>query len=183
MGILDENLPAFAAMCARENAPFAVVGRTTGADELVLNDTHFENKPIDMPLSMLLGKPPQMHRTAAHRTVVRTPLNTADIDLREAAHRVLALPTVASKSFLITIGDRSITGQVARDQMFQLGKHGTVKDGIIAPIRSSSALNCVLLQRSHYQRGQPRARRRARQGAQGREGREGRAPTHHLGRP
>lgn len=117
MGILDENLPAFAAMCERENAPFAVVGRTTDADELVLNDTHFENKPIDMPLSMLLGKPPQMHRTAAHRTVVRSPLNTADIDLREAAHRVLALPTVASKSFLITIGDRSITGMVARDQM------------------------------------------------------------------
>jgi len=117
MGILDENLPAFAAMCARENAPFAVVGRTTGADELVLNDTHFENKPIDMPLSMLLGKPPHMHRTATHRTVVRTPLNTADIELSEAAHRVLALPTVASKSFLITIGDRSITGMVARDQM------------------------------------------------------------------
>ena len=117
MGILDENLPRFAAMCARENAPFAVVGRTTDRDELVLNDTHFENHPIDMPLSMLLGKPPQMHRHDAHLSPPTQAINTARLSLPEAARRVLRLPTVASKSFLITIGDRSITGMVARDQM------------------------------------------------------------------
>lgn len=117
IGILDANLPQFTAMCERENAPFAVVGRTTGNDELVLNDTHFDNKPIDMPLSMLLGKPPQMHRTVEHRAVVREPIDTSDIVPSEAIRRVLLLPTVASKSFLITIGDRSITGMVARDQM------------------------------------------------------------------
>jgi len=117
IGILDENLPTFAAMCARENAPFAVVGRTTNNDELVLNDTHFENAPIDMPLSMLLGKPPLVHREDDHIEIERTPLNTADINIVDAATRVLRLPTVASKSFLITIGDRSITGMVARDQM------------------------------------------------------------------
>jgi len=117
IGILAENLDQFAAICERENAPFAVVGRTTGRDELVLNDRHFQNKPIDMPLSMLLGKPPQMHRTAQRRPVGSVPFDTGVIQMDEAARRVLQLPTVASKSFLITIGDRSITGMVARDQM------------------------------------------------------------------
>jgi phosphoribosylformylglycinamidine synthase len=117
IGILDENLPTFAAMCARENAPFALVGRTTNNDELVLNDTHFENAPIEMPLSMLLGKPPLVHREDDHIELPRTALDTAGIDIVDAAARVLRLPTVASKSFLITIGDRSITGMVARDQM------------------------------------------------------------------
>ena len=94
-----------------------MVGRTTNTDELILNDTHFDNHPIDLPLSMLLGKPPHMHRTATHLTPPRTQVDTADMDLLDAAQRVLRLPTVASKSFLITIGDRSITGMVARDQM------------------------------------------------------------------
>ena len=117
IGILDENLKQFAAMCERENAPFAVVGRTTNRDELVLNDRHFQNKPIDMPLSMLLGKPPQMQREASRRSVTSVSFDTGQIRLDEAARRVLQLPTVASKSFLITIGDRTITGLVARDQM------------------------------------------------------------------
>ena len=117
IGILDENIPMFAAMCERENAPFAVVGRTTNKDELILNDTHFENAPIDMPLSMLLGKPPLMHREDTRLQVERQRLDTGAIELREACERVLRLPTVASKSFLITIGDRTITGMVARDQM------------------------------------------------------------------
>ncbi len=117
IGILNENLKHFAAMCERENAPFAVVGRTTNRDELVLNDRHFQNKPIDMPLSMLLGKPPQMQREASRRSVTSVSFDTGQIRMDEAARRVLQLPTVASKSFLITIGDRTITGLVARDQM------------------------------------------------------------------
>ena len=117
LGIKEENLPAFAALCERENAPYAVVGRTTDQDRLILGDTHFENKPIDMPLSMLLGKPPAVHKTVEHLPVPRVALDTTSIDITEAARRVLRLPTVASKSFLITIGDRSITGFVARDQM------------------------------------------------------------------
>jgi phosphoribosylformylglycinamidine synthase len=117
MGILNENLPRFIAMCERENAPFAVVGRTTDEDRLVLGDSHFDNQPIDMPLSMLLGKPPQVHKSGEHHHVPRTAIDTTGIDMTEAARRVLRLPTVASKSFLITIGDRSITGMVARDQM------------------------------------------------------------------
>ena len=117
MGIAEENLPMFIAMCKRENAPYAVVGRTTDEDRLVLGDSHFGNNPIDMPLSMLLGKPPMVHKTGEHIDVPRTRFETDDIDIVEAARRVLRLPTVASKSFLITIGDRSITGMVARDQM------------------------------------------------------------------
>ena len=117
IGILDENLPAFAELCARENAPFAVVGRTTDNDELVVNDRHFGNAPIDMPLSMLLGKPPQMHRHAEHLRIPMAPFETDGVPVGEAARRVLRLPTVGSKSFLITIGDRSITGLVSRDQM------------------------------------------------------------------
>ena len=117
LGILDGNLERFIAICERENAPFAVVGRTTDRDELRLNDGHFENSPIDMPLSMLLGKPPKMHRSDERVQVKREPVATTRLSLDEAASRVLRLPTVASKSFLITIGDRSITGMVARDQM------------------------------------------------------------------
>ena len=117
IGIKDENLATFAAICARENAPYAVVGRTTDQDRLVLADQHFDNAPIDMPLSMLLGKPPAVHKSVEHVAVPRVPIDTSSIDIREAARRVLRLPTVASKSFLITIGDRSITGMVARDQM------------------------------------------------------------------
>ncbi len=116
LGILPQSLPIFASMCVRENAPFAVVGRTTNNDELILRDAHFDDAPIDMPLSMLLGKTPQMHRVDEHISANRKPLSTA-IDINEAAERVLRLPTVGGKSFLITIGDRSITGMVARDQM------------------------------------------------------------------
>lgn len=117
IGIKPENIPAFAALCERENAPFAVVGHTTSRDELILNDTYFDNHPIDLPLSMLLGKAPHMHREDSHLSPPRQTLDTSKLSLEEAASRVLRLPTVASKSFLITIGDRSITGMVARDQM------------------------------------------------------------------
>lgn len=116
IGITEAKLPLFEALCERENAPFAVVGRTTNRDELLLNDTHFGNTPIELPLSMLLGKPPHMHRRDRRLTPPRQALDTSSMDLTEAAARVLRLPTVASKSFLITIGDRSITGMVARDQ-------------------------------------------------------------------
>ncbi|MFK7928190.1 MAG: phosphoribosylformylglycinamidine synthase, partial [Myxococcota bacterium] len=75
------------------------------------------DRPIDLPLDVLLGKPPRMHRTAQTLPVEHTPIDRGSIDLLDAAERVLALPTVASKGFLITIGDRSITGYVARDQM------------------------------------------------------------------
>ena len=112
-GRLDE----FKAICERERCPYAVVGEATEEEKLLLGDAHFNNNPIDLPLPLLFGKPPRMLREAHHHSFHKLEFDTSGIDIDEAALRVLRLPTVADKSFLITIGDRSITGQVCRDQM------------------------------------------------------------------
>ncbi|WP_295400660.1 phosphoribosylformylglycinamidine synthase [uncultured Thiocystis sp.] len=117
MAIAAERLETFQAICARERCPYAVVGEASESEHLRLDDRHFADRPIDMPLPLLFGKPPKMLRDVARVHPPTTAFATADIDLGEAIFRVLRLPTVADKSFLITIGDRSITGQVARDQM------------------------------------------------------------------
>ena len=117
MSVAPENMPVFEAICARERAPFAVVGEATAEQHLNLNDSQFDNKPIDMPLDVLLGKPPKMHRDVSSRKVSSPALDDAGITLSDAANRILSLPTVAEKTFLITIGDRSVTGLVSRDQM------------------------------------------------------------------
>ena len=117
LSVAPENMPVFEAICARERAPFAVVGEATAEQHLNLNDSQFDNKPIDMPLDVLLGKPPKMHRDVSSTKVSSPALNEAGITLSDAANRILSLPTVAEKTFLITIGDRSVTGLVSRDQM------------------------------------------------------------------
>ncbi|MFA9487959.1 MULTISPECIES: phosphoribosylformylglycinamidine synthase [unclassified Mannheimia] len=117
LAVSPEKLDIFTALCERERAPFAVIGEATKEKHLTLADTHFNNKPIDLPMNVLLGKTPKMQRDASSKTVNNPPLVTADIELKEAFHRVLRLPAVAEKTFLITIGDRSVTGMVAQDQM------------------------------------------------------------------
>jgi len=117
MAIAPEDMARFAEICERERCPYAVVGEATEERRLVLGDGHFDNTPIDMPMEVLLGKPPKMLRDVHHKPFHKPELNLDGIDLTEAAYRVLRLPTVADKSFLITIGDRSVTGMVARDQM------------------------------------------------------------------
>jgi phosphoribosylformylglycinamidine synthase len=117
LAVSARDLPLFKALCARERCPFAVVGETTKEDVIQLVDTHFNNTPIDLPMSVLFGKPPRMHREVRSLPGRPVALDTAEIALDEAVTRVLSLPTVASKQFLITIGDRSITGLVSRDQM------------------------------------------------------------------
>ncbi|MEW5756660.1 MAG: phosphoribosylformylglycinamidine synthase [Pseudomonadota bacterium] len=117
LAIAPESLEQFREICERERCPFAVIGEATEERQLVLGDGHFENTPIDMPMEVLLGKPPKMLRDVHHKTFAKPEFNTANIDLKEAAYRILRLPTVADKTFLITIGDRSVTGLVARDQM------------------------------------------------------------------
>ncbi|WP_313057199.1 phosphoribosylformylglycinamidine synthase [Stutzerimonas nitrititolerans] len=107
----------FKAICERERCPFAVVGEATEELHLTVADSHFGNKPVDMPLNVLLGKTPRMHRSANREAELGDDFNAAAVYLDEAVARVLRHPAVASKSFLITIGDRSITGMVARDQM------------------------------------------------------------------
>lgn len=107
----------FRELCERERCPWAVVGHATEEGHLEVSDPVLNEPPVDLPLSVLFGKPPKMERT--YETVRRRPpaLALDGIDLEEAARRVLRYPAVASKSFLITIGDRTITGLVARDQM------------------------------------------------------------------
>jgi phosphoribosylformylglycinamidine synthase len=117
LAVSPQDLALFKALCARERCPFAVVGETTKEDAIQLFDTHFNNMPIDLPMSVLFGKPPRMHRDVRSQQGRPIDLDTGEIALDEAITRVLSLPTVASKNFLITIGDRSITGLVSRDQM------------------------------------------------------------------
>ena len=117
MAVAPEDLERFEAICRRERCPFAVVGEATSEKHLVLNDRLFDTKAVDLPMSVLFGKPPKMHRTAERLPAETKPFSTQDVELSEAVERVLRHPTVASKSFLITIGDRTVGGQVARDQM------------------------------------------------------------------
>ena len=107
----------FQAICERERCPFAVVGEATAEPHLTVTDSHFSNTPVDMPLEVLLGKPPRMHRSVSREAEQGDDFDASGLDLQDAVSRVLRHPAVASKSFLITIGDRTITGLVARDQM------------------------------------------------------------------
>ncbi|MFQ6371451.1 phosphoribosylformylglycinamidine synthase [Shewanella sp. YIC-542] len=117
LSVAAEKLATFTAICERERAPFAVVGEATAEEHLSLHDEHFDNKPIDLPLEVLLGKAPKMSRDVTTQQVSGTPLAQDRIALPEAVKRILNLPAVADKTFLITIGDRSVTGLVNRDQM------------------------------------------------------------------
>jgi phosphoribosylformylglycinamidine synthase len=117
LAIKPEDLTTFEAICERERCPFAVVGESTDEEHIRLGDSHFKNSPVDLPMSVLFGKPPKMHRNVERVEFEKPDFDTSAIDLNEAAERILQLPTVASKNFLITIGDRSITGMVTRDQM------------------------------------------------------------------
>ena len=117
MAVPPEQLAVFEQLCARERAPFAVLGEATAIEALHLNDSHFGNAPIDLPMSVLFGKAPRMHREVKSRDIPGDGFVGQGIDLNDAAERLLQLPTIADKTFLISIGDRSITGMIARDQM------------------------------------------------------------------
>ena len=117
LAVSPEKLAQFEAICQRERAPYAVIGEATQEPDLVLNDRHFDNQPIDLSLDMLLGKPPKMIRNITSKKVTNQELDRSNISLADAAYKVLHLPAVAEKTFLISIGDRTVTGMVARDQM------------------------------------------------------------------
>lgn len=123
LSILEKDLDAFRAICERERCPFAVVGTATGDGHLKVRDDLFSNNPVDLPLNVLLGKPPKTTRTDKTVAPSKKTFNAGDIDITEAAYRVLRLPAVAAKNFLITIGDRSVGGLTHRDQM--VGKYQT----------------------------------------------------------
>ena len=117
LAITPENKQLFEDICNREQCPFAIVGTATNDKRLILTDQRFNTIPINMTLDALLGNPPQMHRQVTRPPLELIPFSTKDLDLFDAINRVLTLPTVGDKGFLITIGDRSVTGLVARDQM------------------------------------------------------------------
>ena len=117
LAIAPERLDEFRAFCERERCPFAVVGVAAEDDQLIVHDTEFDNDPVNMPLSVLLGKPPKMTRNVKRETARLASFDSSALDLREAIERVLRLPSVANKTFLISIGDRTVGGMTARDQM------------------------------------------------------------------
>ena len=122
LAIHPDSLPLFQSICERERALFAVLGAATEVRHLTVSDPHFGNAPVDMPMQVLLGKTPKMQRSFDRQVVTQPALDlgvlgTGPAAVREAVERVLRLPAVASKQFLITIGDRSVTGLVAREQM------------------------------------------------------------------
>jgi phosphoribosylformylglycinamidine synthase len=117
LAIMPESLELFESICKRERCPFAVVGKATTREQLIVADPFFQNRPVDMDLSVLLGRLPRMVREVVRRKSASEPLDAAEWSLREAAYRVLRLPAVADKTFLISIGDRTVGGMTARDQM------------------------------------------------------------------
>ncbi len=117
LAIKPESLPLFQAFCEREHCLFAVIGEATDAEHLSLSDAWLGGAPVDLPMNVLFGKPPKMHRDVQRLSKTLPDLQLDGIELAEAVKRVLAFPAVADKSFLIHIGDRSVTGLVARDQM------------------------------------------------------------------
>ncbi|MEN8107901.1 MAG: phosphoribosylformylglycinamidine synthase [Pseudomonadota bacterium] len=117
LAIDSQRMADFQSLCERERCPYALLGEAIDEPQLVLGDAHFDNTPIDLPMELLLGKPPKMLRDVSHHPFEKPEFSTRGLDIREAVYRVLQLPTVADKTFLITIGDRSVTGMVTRDQM------------------------------------------------------------------
>ena len=117
LAVAPQDLERFLGMCARERCPVAVVGEVTGDGHLTLSDSHFSNKPIDIEIGVILGKPPRMLRDVRRRKPPADNPDFSSIEIHDAIDRVLHLPAVANKTFLITITDRSVTGMVHRDQM------------------------------------------------------------------
>ena len=117
LSVLPEDLEKFRAICERERCPFAVVGTATDDGRLQVRDELFGNSPVDLPLNVLLGKPPKTTRTDETQKQPAQAFSAAQYDLKESAYRVLRLPAVAAKNFLITIGDRTVGGMTHRDQM------------------------------------------------------------------
>ena len=117
LAIAGADVDRFAAICARERCPFAVVGRADASGRLVVEDAGFRNAPVDVPLDVILGKPPRMSRDATRVVRRLAPLDLRGVGVKDALYRVLQFPAVADKTFLVTIGDRTVGGLCARDPM------------------------------------------------------------------
>jgi phosphoribosylformylglycinamidine synthase len=117
LAIAADKMAIFADLAARERCPFAVIGTIDATGQLVVHDSLYGNDPVDMPIDVLLGGAPRLRRDARSIEPATRLFDSARVDLREAAYRVLRFPAVADKTFLITIGDRTVGGLISRDQM------------------------------------------------------------------
>jgi phosphoribosylformylglycinamidine synthase len=117
LAVLPERLDVLRELCERERCPLAVLGRATDDGRLVVTDRELGDTPIDLPLSLLFGNAPKLTRRVTHRSVTPAAFDASGVELGEAAHRVLHFPCVAAKDFLVTIGDRTVSGLIARDSM------------------------------------------------------------------
>ena len=117
LAIEPRDLTRFLEICHRERCPVAVVGEAVEDKTITVSDSYFKNDPVDLPMSVLFGKAPKMHRVAERDQAEGKPFVTDNLNIEDAVFQVLRHPTVASKNYLITIGDRTVGGMVARDQM------------------------------------------------------------------
>ena len=117
LAVAQENIELFDQLCGRERCPYAIVGVATEERQLKVIDPEYGNNPVDMPMDVLLGKPPKMHRDVTHVVHHYPSVRLDQLDLETVARDVMLLPTVGDKSFLVTIGDRSVGGLTSRDQM------------------------------------------------------------------
>ena len=117
LAVAPERLAEFAALCERERCPYAVLGTASRDGRLVVADGHFGDRPVDMPMEMLLGKPPKMLRDVKRVPLPREKPGLDSVDLSDAVSRLLRLPAIADKGFLVTIGDRTVGGMVHRDPL------------------------------------------------------------------
>ncbi len=117
LAILPARLDEFLALCRRERCPCAVIGSTSGDGQLQVHDAHFGNLPVDIPVAALLGKPPRMRREASRQAAAGDGFDAHGLDPAQALERLLRLPAIADKGFLVTIGDRSVGGLISRDPL------------------------------------------------------------------
>ena len=137
LAVSPQRIDEFVELCKRERCPVAVVGEAANDHKLTLYDDHFDNKPIDIDIGVILKKPPKMLRDVKYLKENHSPLDLSGVDVDAAMERVLKLPAVANKTFLITITDRSVTGLVARDQM--VGPYQTPVSDLAVTARSYNA--------------------------------------------
>lgn len=117
MAVSKENLAQFEEICARERCPYAAVGETIKEQDLIINDSLFNNQPANIPMSLIFGGPPKIIKQVESTLQKSGKIKLSNIDINDALERVLRIPAVGSKKFLITIGDRNVGGLTARDQM------------------------------------------------------------------
>ncbi len=117
ISIKPDKLDEFTTICSRERCPVAILGKATKEQKLIVNDNYFNEKVVDIPMSLLFGNTPKTEKNIKRVEPKLSHFDVGAVSLEEALNKILAFPTVASKKYLITIGDRTVSGLIHRDQM------------------------------------------------------------------